>query len=87
MIAFFKLIFGLIIAITVSVFAMYNRGDITITWSPLHPELTMPIYALALGCMALDFFAGVISFWLNTTGQRKKSRKTKKELKLLQKEI
>jgi hypothetical protein len=68
MIAFFKLIFGLIIAITVSVFAMYNRGDITITWSPfLHP--------------------GVISFWLNTTGQRKKSRKTKKELKLLQKEI
>jgi hypothetical protein len=53
----------------------------------LHPELTMPIYALALGCMALGFFAGVISFWLNTTGQRKKSRKTKKELKLLQKEI
>ena len=85
--AFLRLIFGFIVAIVVSVFALYNRGDVTITWSPIHADFTLPIYILGLGFLGAGFILGGINVWLNGSGSRQKNRKTRKELKVLREEL
>jgi putative membrane protein len=86
-IAFIKFIFGLAVAILVTIFALYNRGDVTVTFSPLHADLTLPIYILGLGFLGVGVILGGISVWLNTAPARKKIRKTRKELKALRQDI
>ena len=74
--------------IVVCVFwAVSNRQDIEIIFSPLHDPVTMPVYFLILGALALGFFVGATSCWFSMSGLRKQKREQKKEIKQLKKDL
>jgi uncharacterized integral membrane protein len=52
-----KILLGIVILL-VAVFAIANRGDITLSFSPLPFAFTMPVYAAILGAFAIGLVVG-----------------------------
>lgn len=85
--AILRFLIGLIITITIALFAVLNRGEASFTWSPVHDSITLPIYIIILGSMAAGFIFGGAIVWLNAGKLRKEKRKQKKNIKMLEKEV
>ena len=85
--AILRFIIGLIITIFIAAFAVLNREEVLLTWSPIHDPITLPIYAVALASMAIGFIIGGTIVWLNAGKVRKEKRKQKKNIKILEKEL
>lgn len=75
---------SLLIAAAAILFALANREDVAITWSPLHPPYDLPVFAVALGALLLGFLLGGLFVWLGQIPMTVKHRRT---IKALEKEI
>ncbi|MCB1720971.1 MAG: LapA family protein [Alphaproteobacteria bacterium] len=84
---FIRAIFGFIIAIALVAFAVSNRQNIALNYSPVHDPLEIPLYLLTLLFMALGFIFGALIMWLNTAPTRRRSRQQRKTIKALEKEL
>lgn len=80
-------IFGLALALMIVAFAVANRQTIEITWSPVHPAVSLPLYAVALGLLAAGFFAGLLFAWFESIPMRLEKTRQKRRIKTLEKEL
>ncbi|GJL85611.1 MAG: hypothetical protein DHS20C02_13860 [Micavibrio sp.] len=80
-------IFGFLVALILAAFAVFNRTPASLTWSPVHVPLELPLYMIGLALMALGFFLGSIITWMNMSKVRQDRRRQKKQIKILEKEL
>ena len=80
---------GFIITVSIAVFAVLNREEVSFFWNPLVSDeaIVIPVYMVALGSMALGFVFGGVIVWFNAANVRRERRKQKKEIKVLEKEL
>lgn len=78
---------GSIVVIVTVGFAMMNRQDVSVDWSPFHEPLSLPLFAICLGIGALGFLLGALVMWLNGGHVRREKRRQRKEIKALEKEL
>ncbi len=84
---FIRGILGLALALLFTAFAVANRQTVEITWSPLHPAASLPLYALALGLLATGFLIGSLFVWLESIPVRLEKTRQKRRIKTLEKEL
>lgn len=84
---FIRAVIGFSFIIIVCAFAVMNRQDVGVSWSPLHDPYDIPLYAVMLGALASGFIAGAILVWVNGVGVRVERRRQKKKIKTLEKEL
>jgi len=82
-----RTITGFCIALLFTAFAVMNRHNIDLFWSPLHPALPVPLYLLALGMLAAGFLLGGVIVWLNMSPLRREKRHQRKIIHALEKEL
>lgn len=87
MMALLRWITGFVITIVLVVFAVANRHMVAVNWSPVYPALELPLYATALGFMAAGFLLGLFLMGLNTLPLWWTSKRQKRQIKKLEKEI
>lgn len=80
-------IIGFTIAIALIAFAVSNRQDTTLIYSPVHDALTVPLYLITLLFLGLGFVLGAFMVWVNGGSVRKSRRHQKKQIKALEKEL
>ena len=85
--AFFRTIFGFIIAVLLIGFAVSNRQATTLIYSPIHDPLEVPLYLIALIFLATGFILGGLIVWTNSAPTRKVKRQQRKTIKALEKEL
>lgn len=85
--SFIRSFLGLIIAIALAAFAIFNRDPIQFTYSPAHDPLTMPLYIILLGGLLGGFIMGAIAAWMSEGKNRREKRKLKKQVKTLEKQL
>ncbi len=85
--AVLRWIAGFVVTVCVAVFAVFNSAWVSVTWSPLHDSVMLPLYAVALGALAFGFVFGVCVTWLNMGRLRKEKRLYKRSAKRLEKEV
>jgi uncharacterized integral membrane protein len=84
---FIRGIFGAILALLLAGFAVYNRTPVTLTYSPIHDPITLPLYLISLGLMAIGFILGGAFVWFTMGTLRKTKREQKKLIKSLEKDL
>jgi hypothetical protein len=52
------------LAVFAVLFAVSNMEDVTAHLMPFEGEMTLPLYALGLGMLALGFFCGALFVWI-----------------------
>ena len=82
-----RAIFGFILAIALTAFAISNRQGVELIYSPIHEPLEVPLYLIALLFMATGFMLGAIATWFNGGKTRKIKRQQRKTIKALEKEL
>lgn len=84
-----RFIFGFVTTVCVGMFAVMNRGDVSITWNPLSDDFSIifPVYIVVLVSLALGFIFGGCVVWLNAGRLRKERRQQRREIKMLEKEV
>lgn len=85
--AFIRAFIGFLFAIMLTVFAVYNRHDVSVNLGPTLPSYEFPLYLIVLGFMAVGFVFGGIFVWLNGASVRRSKRKQRKEIKALEREV
>jgi uncharacterized integral membrane protein len=80
-------IVGFAFAVLAIAFAITNRQDVSVNWSPFHTPVEGPLYLLVLSLMAIGFLTGGLIVWINTIPLRRKSRQMKKRIQALEKEL
>ncbi len=70
----FTWIISLPITIVIVLFAVMNRGSVTLNLWPLPWDLAAPLYLLTLGCILLGFLFGLLVMWLSLGGHRRRAR-------------
>ena len=84
---FIKNIFGILFAIALIAFAISNRQDTTLIYSPVHDAMTVPLYFITLLFLGAGFLLGAVTVWLNSGHIRKTKRQQKRQIKALEKEL
>ena len=80
-------IFGFVLTAAIALFAIYNRQLVDVSFSPIHAPLSLPLYLIALGLMALGFVLGGAFVWFAQGRVRKTKRQQKKQIKALEREL
>lgn len=68
-------------------FAVSNTGDVSVSLQPFEESLTLRIYALGLGMLAIGFFLGALFVGLHSQKMRLQGWKQKRRAERLEKEI
>ena len=84
---FIRTIFGFILAIALVAFAVSNRQNAELVYSPVHNTLDVPLYLIALLFMALGFVLGGFTVWINSGKTRRLKRQQRKTIRELEKEL
>jgi len=87
MAAFLKGIIGFIVAIAVVIFALANRGAVSVIWSPVHSPAELPVFSLVLVSLLIGFVAGGAMVWLNDMPLRRERRRQKKHIAGLERKV
>ena len=85
--ALLRTFLGFLIAIALTAFAVFNRQDISLIYSPIHDPLELPLYLLTLCFFAGGLLLGSLMTWFGGGKTRKKSRDQRREIKTLEKEL
>lgn len=87
--AIIKWIIGFIITVLVTVFAVINRNNVSVSWSPFPADdsISLPLYVVVLCAMALGFMIGAGAVWMNSGSLRREKRRQKREIKILEREV
>ena len=75
------------VAATAIFFAVMNRQDALVSWSPFHEAVSLPVFFIGLGGMGIGFLIGCVYTWINHHKVRRERRQYKKEIKTLEKEL
>lgn len=84
---FIRWLIGLAIAIALSVFAVFNRTSVSVTWNPFSAPVELPLYLAALTFIAAGFVLGVLVVWMNTDPLHLEKRRQRKHIKDLEKQL
>lgn len=87
MMSFIRWILSLIIAVAAVLFALGNRDDIPLTWSPLHEPATLPVFVPVLIALLGGFIAGGFVVWANAAPIRADRRRQRKQIAKLEEEL
>lgn len=85
--ALLRWIAGFLLILCTGVFAIFNRTQVDVIWNPVEEPLSLPLYAVALGALALGFLAGGLCVWVNMEPLRREKRRQKKDIKRLEKAL
>ena len=75
------------VAIVVIAFAVANRGPVAISVAPFPYRLDIPIWALAVGALALGFLSGALVRWLLDHKVRRMARRGRRRNRVLEQEL
>jgi uncharacterized integral membrane protein len=84
---FISRIIAVPIAIIVVAFAIANRHLIEVSLDPLPYTVSLPLYLVVIGTLALGFAAGAGAAWLSGYGARRQARGTKARIVALEAEV
>lgn len=90
-VGYLKLLLIVPVAVVIILFAIANRGPVTLSLDPFSREAPViayqvPLYAVALGGIALGILAGGIATWFGQRGHRKAEREYRRESQTLRAE-
>ena len=68
-------------------FAIFHTQGITLTFSPWHNPVTVPLYMPVLSAIGIGFFFGALMTWAANGRLRAKSREQKKKIAALEQQI
>ena len=75
------------VALILIAFAVANRGPVSISVEPLPYVLDIPIWALAVGALAVGFLAGALVRWLLDHKLRRTARRGRRHARALEQEL
>jgi len=81
-----KILLGVVILLA-AVFAVANRGQITLSFSPLPFELAMPVYAAVLGAFAIGLMVGTALAVIGRERMRLRARAGEQRARTLEAEL
>lgn len=84
LLAFF---FTILLSLVLITFAVLNLEMVPFTYSPVHPPVKVPLYALPLAALLLGYVLGAFNVWINSWRVRLERRRNRKEIKSLQKKL
>ncbi len=76
-----------VISVIVLAFSISNLEIVGVHWSPFHPSYDLPLYAVILAALSLGFFWGGLMVWFSGSAVRTNLRKSKKDIKRLEKDV
>ncbi len=76
-----------VVALIVIAFAVANRGPVAISVAPLPYRLDIPIWALAVGALAVGFLTGALVRWLLDHKLRRTARRGRRRARALEQEL
>lgn len=90
-VGYLKLLLVLPVAVAIILFAIANRGPVTVSLDPFTRDAPMfawsvPLYAVALGGIALGILAGGLATWFGQRVHRKAEREYRRESQTLRAE-
>lgn len=62
------------LAALAGLFALNNRGELTVDFWPVGPELQMPVFVALVGSLYLGFALGAVIAWFATVRVRRRAR-------------
>ncbi|MFM7347352.1 MAG: LapA family protein [Tagaea sp.] len=62
------------LAALAGLFALNNRGELTVDFWPVGPEFQMPVFVALVGALYLGFALGAVVAWFATGRARKRAR-------------
>ena len=75
------------VAVIVIAFAVANRGPVTISVAPFPYMLDVPMWALAVGALAVGFLTGALVRWLLDHKLRMMARRGRRRTRALEQEL
>ena len=85
--SFIRSLFTFLVLLAIAGFCILNAQSIEVSWSPIHDNITLPLYAIILGATLIGFILGAGTMWMNSGHVRKEKRQQKKQIKTLEKEL
>lgn len=83
--AIIRWVLSIIFAAIVVVFALHNRGDISIMWNPLSAQgYDVPLYLFGLICLLAGFLWGGFLVWMGGWTKRREVRRQAKAIRKLE---
>ncbi len=76
-----------VIAVVIVVFAIANRGDVVVSFSPLPFTVQIPLYAVLLATAALGALAGGVGAWFAAGRVRARARRQRRQIQSLEDEL
>jgi uncharacterized integral membrane protein len=80
-------IFAGSLAALAGLFALGNRGDITVDFWPLAPAFQMPAFVALVGALYVGFFFGAVVVWLAQGRHRRRAREAGRRAEALAREL
>ncbi len=87
MLGFLRWIAGFSITIVIGAFAVFNRQDITLYYTPYEHNVTLPLYMVGLAFGAAGFFVGALMVWLSSLKWFGQARTQKRTIRTLEKQM
>jgi uncharacterized integral membrane protein len=73
-----------VVAIVVVMFALANRGPVTLSLWPFAEDLSLPLYLVVLGAMVLGLATGGVISWLPKQRLRRRARSSERRVAALE---
>ena len=74
-------------ALILVAFSIANRGGVAVSFAPLPFTLDVPLFAVALGALALGLLAGVVAKTLAGSAHRRIARDRQHRIRALEREV
>ena len=84
---FIRGIIGLIFAVLFAIFAVANRQNVDIVWHPVLPAVSLPLYIVALGLLAIGIILGGFMAWLKSVPVRVQKTVQSRKIKKLETQL
>ena len=75
------------VALVAMALAIANRDRVIISFDPLPLEFTLPLYGLALSCLAVGAVVGGFLVWWAGLGRRRQAWRDRRALRALSEEL
>lgn len=87
MYALLRWILSALIAFAALLFALANRDDIAVVWSPVHDAVSVPVFLPVLCGLLAGFVCGGLFVWLSAAPLRRERRQQRREITKLEKNL
>lgn len=77
----------LALAVVLAVFAISNRGTVSLGLWPLPDMVAIPLYLVIIGALLVGFLAGEVAAWLAGRHWRREARQSARRIAALEREL